>query len=106
MHTVSRRLQYRAQKCDQRPLAISTRNMDDGGQPVLRPAQPLQQIQGAAQGEVDLLGMQRHQTLENGVAAARVLGLRRQCQPICCVVSSPGSESSEWGICSVTSSSG
>ena len=106
MHPVARRLEDRAHEGDQRPFAVGARDMDHRRQPVLRPAELVQQIHGPAEGQVDLLGVQRHQPRQYGVAAARVLRVRGQGQPICGDASSADSASSDCGICKVSSAPG
>ena len=75
MNAISRRLQHGAQIGDDRALAVGAGDMDDGRQAALRMAQALEQPPGAVQGQIDDLGMQLGQPLQDQIAV--VGGLSR-----------------------------
>ncbi len=76
MHLQALRLQHGAGKGAGRALAIGAGDMDHRRQLQLRIAQLGQQPQDAVQRQVDLLGMQRQQALEDRVAARDTRSLR------------------------------
>ena len=56
-----------AQRRDRRPLAVGARDMNRGRQPGLRVTERGEQALDAAQGQVDLFRVQRHQALQHPI---------------------------------------
>ena len=70
MNAVSRRFQHGAQIGDDGALAVGARDMDDRRQAALGMAQAFQQAPGAIERQVDDLGMETGQPLQDEIAAA------------------------------------
>ena len=77
MDTLAGRFQNRANEGDRRSLAVGSRDMNDGRQAVLRPAQFLQQVERAAQRQVDFLRMQPRQPIQDNVGTRHLTRLSR-----------------------------
>ena len=67
VHASSRCLQHGAQECDRRTLAIGAGHMDDRRHALLGMAEPRQHAAHALERQIDALGMQREQPLQNRI---------------------------------------
>ena len=83
MGAVSRRLEKGVQEGNGGPLTIGSRHMNYGGQFFLWPAQLGQQFPYPLQREIDFLGMQADQALENGFSLFEHLSYRWRGGPAC-----------------------
>ncbi len=73
VHALARRLEEGAQIGDGRALAVGAGDMDHRRQPVLRPPEIVEQPQLALEVQVDQLGVQRQQALQDGIGAGHRL---------------------------------
>ena len=73
MHAIARRLQHRPQIGDDRALAVGAGDMDDGRELELRMAEARKQAPGPVEGEVDDLGMQLGEPLQDAVGPGPLL---------------------------------